>query len=71
MSEYTTFTTVPDNGPYITGLILHLGRTVRASELPEACFNVYTEWQDGADGAPVTLFEWLGSRSRANRTAAI
>ena len=55
MGNYTTFTTVTDNGPFITGLILHFDRVIRGTELPEDCFNVYAERRDSASGEVLPL----------------
>ena len=55
MERYTSFTQVKDQGPYITGLILHLDRQIRSTELPLDCFNVYTERRDPETGELLPL----------------
>ena len=55
MERYTSFTRVTDQGPYITGLILHLNREIRAAELPQNAFNVYAERRDPGTGELLPL----------------
>lgn len=55
MERYTSFTRVTDQGPYITGLILHLDREIRAAELPQNAFNVYAERRDPGTGELLPL----------------
>ena len=43
MARYRTFTTVTDNGPYVTKLILELPQAVRTQDVDEGTFSVYVE----------------------------
>ncbi len=50
MARYRTFTTVTDNGPYVTKLILELPQAVRTQDVDEGTFSVYVERIDPETG---------------------
>ena len=50
MATYRTFTTVGDNGPFVSKLILELPRAVRTKDLDEGTFSVYVERLDPKTG---------------------
>ncbi len=50
MARYRTFTTVTDNGPYVTKLILELPGAVRTQDVDEGTFSVYVERIDPETG---------------------
>ena len=50
MNQYSIFTTITDQGPFITGLILHFDSLIRGTEICAEGFNVYVERRDEKTG---------------------
>ncbi len=63
MYTYKTFTTVTDNGPYITKLILNAPEKLCASQIGTETFNVYVERKNPETGEIfMAAREWLGPK---------